>query len=131
MLPEEAVGDRVGDLVVEAVAGQRRVVGLDVDLVLVLEAVADQEAVDRRGVVVVLVLRRLHRLGLDQERALEADLVLVLGDEVQEPGELLALARQVRVEQGLVALAPAPQDVVRAAQPLGHAPSCGLTCAAA
>ena len=46
-------------------------------------------------------------------------LVLVLGDEVQEPGELGALALEVGVEQGVVALAAAPQDVVLAAQPLG------------
>ena len=71
-------------------------------------------------VVVVLVLRRLLRLGLDQEGALEPDPVLVLGDHVQEPGELRLLAGQVRVEQGLVALATAPQDVVRAAQPMGR-----------
>ena len=88
-------------------------------LVLALEAVADQEAVDRRGVVVVLVLRRLHRLGLDEQRGLETDLVLVLGDQVQEPRELVALAREVGVEQRVVALAAAPQDVVRATQPLG------------
>ena len=72
-----------------------------------------------RGVVVVLVLGGLHRLGLDEQRALEADLVLVLDDEVQEPGELRALAPEVRVEQRVVALAAAPQHVVRAAQPLG------------
>ena len=47
-------------------------------------------------VVVVLVLGRLLRLGLDQERALEADLVLVLGDQVQEAGELVALALRGR-----------------------------------
>ena len=72
---------------------------------------------DGRDVVVVLVLGRLHRLGLDQQLALEADLVLVLGDEVQEPGELGALAAQVRVEERVVALAAAPQDVVLAAEP--------------
>ena len=59
------------------------------------------------------------RLGLDEQRAREADPVLVLDDQVQEPGELVALALQVGVEQRLVALAAAPQDVVRAAEPLG------------
>ena len=93
---QHPVGGRERDLVVEAVAGERRVVGLDVGAVLALEPVADEEAVDGRGVVVVLVLGRLHRLGLDQELALEADLVLVLDDEVQEPGELRALAPRGR-----------------------------------
>ena len=94
-------------------------VRLDVDAVLALEAVRDEEAVDGRDVVVVLVLGRLHRLGLDEELAPEPDPVLVLGDEVQEPGELGALAPEVRVEQRVVALAATPQHVVLAAEPLG------------
>ena len=44
---------------------------------------------------------------------------LVLGDEVQEPGELVALAPEVGVEQRVVALAAAPQDVVLPAEALG------------
>ena len=103
---------------VEAVPGERGVVGLDVQLVLVFEAVAGQEAVDGGGVVVVLVLGRLLGLGLDEQHALEADLGLVLGHQVQETGELLALSSQVGVQEGVVALTAAPQDVVRAAQSL-------------
>ena len=49
----------------------------------------------------------------------EADLVLVLGDQGQEPGELPLLPSEVRVQQGLVALAPAPQHVIGAVEPLG------------
>ena len=73
---------------------------------------------DGGAVVVVLVLGRLLRLRLDQERALEADPVLVLGDHRQEPGELGLLAGEVGVEQRLVALATAPQDVVGTAEPM-------------
>ncbi len=71
---------------------------------------------DGGDVVVVLVLGRFERLGLDQDRALEADVVLVLDDHVEEPAELVDLARHVGVEQRLVALAPAPQHVVGAAE---------------
>ena len=116
---QHPVGGGERDLVVEAVAGERRVVRLDVDPVLALEPVLDQEAVHGLDVVVVLVLGRLHGLGLDQELALEAELVLVLDDEVEEAGELIALAPQVGVEQRVVALAAAPQDVVLAAEALG------------
>ena len=83
-----------------------------------VQPVRDQKAVHGRDVVVVLVLGRLHRLRLDQQLALEADLRLVLGDEVKKARQLRLLTAQVRVEQRVVALAAAPQDVVRAAQAL-------------
>ena len=109
----ERGGER--DLVLERMVGQHRVADLDVELDLVLEAELAQEAGDGRDVEIVLVLGRLLRLRLDQDHALEADLVLVVDDQRQEPAELLELALQVGVEQRLVALAPAPQHVVRAA----------------
>jgi hypothetical protein len=80
--------------------------------------VAKEEAVDRGDVVVVLVLRRLLRLRLQEEQPVEADAVLVLGDKGQEARQLLFLPSQVGIQQGLVALAPAPQHVVGAAQPV-------------
>jgi hypothetical protein len=58
---EDAERQGGGDLVLEALSGQGRVVALDVDLELVLEPVVAQEAVQRRGVEVVLVLGRLAR----------------------------------------------------------------------
>ena len=48
--------------------------------------------------------------------ALEADLVLVLDHHGEEAAELVLLLLQVGVEQRVVALAPAPQHVVLAAQ---------------
>ncbi len=115
------MGDRRRDLVLEAVTRERRVVHLDVDLDLALEAVLLQERQYVGDVVVVLVLGRLVGLRLDQDRALEADLVLVLDDELHEAAELVRLAGEIGVEQGLVALASAPEHVVGPAQPM-----CGL-----
>ena len=46
--------------------------------------------------------------------------MLVLRDQAQEPRQLGLLARQVGVEEGLVALPASPQDVVRAVEPLGR-----------
>src|SRR6478736_3162327 len=109
---EEAVGDRVSHFVLEAVAGEDGVVGFDVDLVFLLQAVALEEGVHGGTVEVVLVLGRLFRLRLDQERALEADLGLVLGHQGQEAAELIALALHVGVEQGLVAFTPTPEHVI-------------------
>ena len=117
---EDPVGDRVGDLVMEAMPGQRGVVDLEVHPVLALETMATEEAVNGRAVVVVLVLGRLLGLRLDQKHPLEADLVLMLGHHCQESRELCLLAGEVRVEQSLVTLPAAPQVVVRAAEPLGR-----------
>jgi hypothetical protein len=94
--------------------------GLEVELVLAVEAVAGQEPVHDRRLGVVLMLGRLHGLGLDQQRALEADAVLVLGNQVEEACQLGALAAKVGVEQGVIALAPAPQHIVRATKAPGH-----------
>ena len=58
----------------EGVAGERRVVGLDVELEMLVEAVGAQEGDAAGDVEIVLVLRRLLRLRLDEELALEADL---------------------------------------------------------
>ena len=71
------------------------------------------------GIEVVLMPGRLVRLGLDQDVAGQADTVLVVDDQRQEPAHLLELAAEVGVEQRVVALAPAPQHVVLAAQPPG------------
>ena len=60
------------------VASQRGVVGLDVELEMLHQVVLPQEVEAGSRVAVVLVLRRLFRLGLDQERPLEADLLRVI-----------------------------------------------------
>ncbi len=78
--PEQPKRRGKRDLVLERVPGEDRVALLEVQLHLVLQAVAVQEPGDRGDVIVVLVFGRLLRLGLDQDRALEADLVLVIDD---------------------------------------------------
>ena len=113
---EDAVGNGVGNLVLEAVPGQGCVVDLDVDLVLVDEAIPVEEAVDGGAVVVVLMLGRFLGLGLQQQRASEPDRVFVFGDQVQEASELIGLAFHVGVEQCLIALTTTPQHVVLPAQ---------------
>jgi hypothetical protein len=97
-------------------AGQDGVALFDVGLHLLLQPEVLEEAVDRGDVVVVLVLRRLLRLRLDQDRALEADLVLVFDDLLQEAARMVAFGLEVGVQQRLIPLAPAPEDVVLPAQ---------------
>jgi hypothetical protein len=72
------------DLVLEGVAGEGGVVGLDVELEVLFEAVGAEEGDAAGDVEVVLVLGRLLRLGLDEELALEADALGVIHGHVQE-----------------------------------------------
>mmetsp|Transcript_2506 Transcript_2506/g.7224 ORF Transcript_2506/g.7224 Transcript_2506/m.7224 type:complete len:416 (+) Transcript_2506:80-1327(+) len=115
-----AKGGRHGRLVLARVPRERAVVRLEVERKLVLQPVLPQEAEDRGRVVVVLMRHWLARLGLEQQRAAEADLVLVLGHHREEAGEVVELEPHVRVEDRLVALAAAPEHVVLPAQPVRH-----------
>ena len=81
---ERAGGDGHFQLVLHGVAGQRGVVGLEVQLEVAQQVVFAQEVQARRGVGIVLVLGRLLGLGLDVELALEADGLLVVHRQVQE-----------------------------------------------
>ena len=71
-----------------------------------------EEAQRRGGVPVVLVLGRLLRLRLQQQSALEPDLLSVLGGHPHEAGEVVEFRAQIGVEEGVVPFAPAPEDVV-------------------
>ncbi len=117
---EQTVGDRELDLVLEGVAGERRVIGLDVELEVPVEAVGLEEGHAARDVEIVLVLGRFLRLGLDEELAPEPDRLRIIDRHVHERAEVVEFALQVRVEQRLVTLATAPEHVVLAAQRLGH-----------
>lgn len=79
-----------------------------------------QEADDGLRVVVVLVLRGLTGLGLDEQLEVGADGLLVVHGHVQEAGQVVQLAPDVSVQDGLVALAAAPEHVVHTAQAVGH-----------
>ena len=83
-------------------------VGLDIDANLILQPEALEEAVNALGVEIILMLGRLMRLGFDQDHALEADLVLVFDDQLQETPEIRLLDAEIGVEDGVITLAPAP-----------------------
>ena len=117
---EDAVGARRGHLVLEIKSGKRCVVDLDVDAYLVRQAVLLQEGEHGGDVAVVLVLGGLKGLGLDQDRALEADAVLVLHDHGEEATVVIELALEVGVEDGVISLAAAPEHVVLATQAVGR-----------
>src|ERR1035441_8501504 len=101
-------------------AGERRVVGLEVQLEVAEQVVLPQEVQAGSGVGVVLVLRRLFGLGLDVELALEADRFLVIGGQVEELAEMVHLALEVGVEKRAVAFASAPEHVAGAFERVRH-----------
>ena len=98
----------------EAVTRERGVIDFEVQPELVFESVAVEKGAHRRRIVIVLMLGRLVRLRLQEQGPLEADAMLVFDDEMQEARELRLLAAEFGEEQGVVALAPAPEDVIGA-----------------
>ena len=117
---EHLVGGGQLDFVLEGVAGQGGVVGLDVELEVPVQLVGLEEGDAAGHVEVVLMLGRLLRLGLDQELAGEPDRLGVVDRHVQEGRQVIELPLQVGVEQGLIAFAAAPENVILAAEFLGH-----------
>ena len=79
---EDAQINRAGNFVLKAVAGQRGMVGFDVDADFLFQPVLLQESEHGGHVEVVLVLGRFTRLGLEQDGSLEADLVFVIHHHV-------------------------------------------------
>src|SRR5947208_506965 len=87
-----------GDLMLECMAAQGCVVRLDIDAHFLFKAETLQKAIDRLRIEIILMLGRLMGLGLDQNRALEADAILVIDNKVQEPAEILLFNADLRVE---------------------------------
>ena len=106
-------------LVHHLVAGERGVVGLEVELEVGQQVVGPQEVQARGGVGIVLVLGRFLGLGLDVEGAAEADLLLVIDGHVEEAAEVVELALHVGVEKRRIAFAAAPERVAGPAQLVG------------
>ena len=117
---QKALAAGIFQLVLHGVAGQRGVIGFQVQLDVLGQAVGPQE-VDAGGrVEIVLMLGRLLGLGLEIELALEADLLGIVDGHVHERGQVIQLALHVGVEQVLIAFAAAPEDIAGPAQLLGH-----------
>ena len=113
---EEAVVHGHGELMLEGVAGEGGVVHLDVHLEVLVQAVGAEEADHGLRVHVVLVLGGLHRLGLDEEGALEALGAGVVAGRGEHLGEVVLLALHLGVQEGVVAFTAAPEHVSGAAE---------------
>ena len=78
------------------VAGERGVIGFEVQFEVFEQIVFAEEVQAGGGVGIVLVLGRFFRLRLDVELALEADLLLVIDRHVQERGQMIQLPASYR-----------------------------------
>ena len=94
-------------------------VRFDIDLNFVFEAITFQEAINCRRIAIILMLGWLMRLRLDQNGAIETDLMLMLDNHRHESTDLIHLVADVGVEQRVVSFAASPQYVVRAAKAMG------------
>ena len=113
---EGALDRGVDQFVHHRVAGEGRVVGLDVEFDVLLESVLADEIEAGRRVEVVLVFGRLFGLGLEQELPLEADRLGEIDRHVHEAGQVIELALHVGVVEVGVPLAASPEDIIHAPQ---------------
>ena len=113
---EDAVDGSRAELVLEGVACQGGVVGLDVHAEVIHEAVGAQEVGAGANVEVILVLGGLLGLGLDVEVTGEALGAAVVAGQGQELAQVVQLQGHIGVDEGIVALAAAPEDVAGSAQ---------------
>ena len=113
---EHPVVHRHRELMLKGVAGEGRVVDLDVDLEVLVKPVRAEEADDCLGVHVVLVLGRLHRFRLDEERALESLGACIVACGLEHVCKVVLLPLHLGVEQAHVAFASSPEYIVGAAE---------------
>ena len=99
-------------------AAELSVVALDVDFEI-LQPVLEEEVGRCLHVPIVLVSRRLLRLGLDEKRAIKADLLAVGRSGLHERRQLLELLRDVGVEERGVPFPTAPEHKVLPSKGLG------------
>lgn len=113
---EGAVHYRHPQLMLEGVSSQSGVVGLYVHLEIPGQAVLAQEVHAGCNVEVILVLSRLLGLRLNVEVAGEAVSAAIVARHCQEARKVVQFKAHVCVEQGLVALAPAPEHIAAGAE---------------
>ena len=121
---KDAVDGGHAELVLEGVACQSGMVGLNVHAEVVHETVGTQEVGTGSHVEVVLMFSRLLGLRLDVEVTREAVGAAVVAGQGQELTEIVQLQSHVGVDEGIVALAAAPEDVAGSAQLDGGVNAC-------
>ncbi len=100
----------------ESVAGKGGVIHLDVDLEVLVKSVGAEETDNGLGVHIVLMLGRLHRLRLDEERAFETAGASIVTGSLEHLCEMVFLSLHLSVEKTHVALAASPEDVIRSSK---------------
>ena len=97
-------------------AGQNRVVGLNIQFKVLIQPMLPQEADRRRGIKIILMLHGLFGLWLDEKVALKTDAPAVVHSHTHQPRDVFLFKPDVRVQQRVIALSAAPEHIPPAAQ---------------
>ena len=116
---EQAVRCRRFNLMLERVAGEGRMIGLEVELEMLVETVRLQEGNPGGNIEIILMLGGLHWLGLDQELPRETNGLGVIDRHMQERRQVFLFPLEIGIQQGFVAFPPAPEDIVLTPKLLG------------
>ena len=94
-------------------------VRLDVELHVFLEPVLADEVETSRRVEIVLMLRRLLRLGLEQELPLESDRLGEIDRQMHEPGQVIQFAFHIGVVEIGIPFTASPENIIGTPQLMG------------
>ena len=97
-------------------ACQCGVVCLDVELEVLIESVLAEEAYRSGCIEIILVFHRLFRFGLDIEITGKAYAAAVIDSHMHELRDILLLELHIGIEQRLIALTTAPEDIAAPAE---------------
>ena len=100
----------------EGVARQGGVVGLNVHLEILVQPVLAHKADRRCGIKIILVLHGLLWLGFNEEIARKADGAAVADRHFHQRGDVLLLKLHVGVQQRFIALSASPEHITPAAE---------------
>ena len=97
-----------GNLMLKTVARQNGVVLLKIELHIIFKPIGFEQAIDRGRVVIILMLCRFLGLGLNENRSLEPNLVLVIDNQRQEASRLFQFLSDIGVDAAFHSLRARP-----------------------
>ena len=117
---QETLASSVFKLMFHRMAGESRVVGLDVQLDMILEAIASYEVDAIGGIKIILVLCGLLGFRFEEELPIKTNLLGVGHREVHKGRKVIDLSLEVGIVEVLVAFPASPENVIFSPKLLGN-----------